>query len=507
MPMMPISEWLPDLPAFANPGAEMMTNAVPHDTMSYQPLRSFAAVSNTISTQARGAIFGRDASGNVTGFAGTATRLYDYTAATAPNWKDVTRAAGNYSTSQTDFWSWVFYGTRLIAAQSNDDIQQFVMGSSTLFTALAAGTAPKAKYVARVRDNFIMVANTVDTVSGAVPWRVWWPAVGDPTNWPTPGTSTAAQLQSDFRDLIGNGGENQGIVGGLANADVAVFQRFAVWRGMYVGPPVIFSFAAVENARGCIVPGSIVQVGPVCYYLADDGFYMFDGIQSTPIGRNKVDRTFWQDVDRSNLFRVQGSVDPTCKLIYWAYPGPGNSGGNPNKYMVYNYALQRWALRNDGGAIEILIQRSLTLGYTMEQLDAFGTMDTLPEPLDSIVWQGGSLNFGAFDTTHKLGYFNGATLPATIETTEVQLNDAGTAYVSRVQPIIDTPNVQVQLGTRMRQADPVVYSTAQGITSRTGWAPVRASGAYHRARLTTQAGDAWLQAQGVLVDFRPAGRG
>jgi len=614
MPIVPFSDWTPDLPPTAG-GANLIQNAIPHDSASYSPLNAFGVISNALDSECQGSIFGSDADNNTYGFAGDAHKLYTYTASSAPNWVDATRvltlpvqdalatatvggtladddyfyvvtatdatgettvsneetitttgggtstvtvtwaevphamgykvyrgtvtgaentfytvvgggtvtftdtgAAGTagsppiantavvpYSTADDQHWNWVFYGLRLIAVQPNDEIQSYVMGTDTRFSDLSE-TAPKARYVARVRDNFLMVAFTIDPVSGTVPWRVWWPAIGNPADWPTPGTTAAAQVQSDYRDLIGNGGANMGIVGGLSNADVAVFQRYAVWRGMYIGPPVIFSFTAVEGARGCIAPNSIVQVGPVAYYLSDDGFYSFDGTSSTPIGRDKVDQTFWKEVDRNFLFHVHAQVDYNTKVIYWWYVGPQATGGLINRAVAYNYAFNRWIYRNAGENFETPIQRTITLGYTMEQLDAFGTLDTLSAPLDSVQWQGGSLAIGAFDPSHRMGLFNGATLPATIDTVEAQLNDNGVAYVSRAWPIIDTPNASMSLGYRFRQADMVTWTAFEPMTLTTGSCPLRGTGAWHRGRVTTLSGDAWEHAQGVEFDFRPAGR-
>lgn len=506
MPLIPFSEFAPDLPPLAG-GSDLVQNVACYDAASYAPLFDFVVVSTALSAECQGAIFGRDSLGNTYGFAGTNTHLYTFTTTSAPNWVDASRIVGGpYNAADDQHWRWVFYGDRVIATEPNDAIQNYVMGTSTNFSNLSAA-APQAKYIARVRDNFIMVANTTDPVDGTVPWRVWWPAIGNPASWPTPGTVAAAQVQSDFRDLIGDGGEIQGIVGGLANADVAVLQRFAIWRGMYIGPPVIFSFSAVETARGCIAPNSIVSVGPVCYYLSDDGFYVFDGQESKPIGRNKVDRFFLAEVDRNFLFHVHGVVDPNGKMIYWWYCGPGSSGGLINRALIYNYAFDKWTYRNDGGpGIEHPVSRTITLGYTMEQLDAFGTMDTLTAPLDSPQWQGGSLTISAFDSLHRLGIYDGSSLPAIIDTSETQLNDNGVAFVSRVWPMIDTPNAQLAVGTRFRLADPVQFTAAGGMTSTTGSVPVRATGAFHQARVTTQSMDAWTHAQGVQFDWRPAGR-
>jgi len=503
MPMIPFGEYLPDQPDFQNPGSSNILNVVPVTPGSYGPALALASVTGALSARCQGATFARDSGSNVWGFAGDVSKLYKKVAGSTA-WVDISKGGG-YTVGAEHRWAFEKFGERILATQISDPIQSFVMGVDAAFDDLSAD-APNAHYIARVRDNFIMVANTVDGVDGAVPQRVWWPALGDPTTWPTPGTATAAQLQSDFRDLLGDGGENQGILGGLSGADVAVFQERAIWRGMYIGPPVVFGFSAVESARGTPAPGSIVQVGPVAYYLTDDGFYSFDGVQSAPIGHQKIDRMFWGEVDQSYLYRISSTVDPLNKLIYWAYPGPQNNGGTPNRLLAYHYGINQWAKR-DKDQIEIMVSRAaLTTGYTLDQLDSFGTLETLPFSLDSRVWTGGRLGLAAFDTSHKMGFFSGAALAATLDSSEANLSDKGLTHVSRVWPMVDASAAQVTVGRRNRLADPVLWGTTTPITSTTGSAPLRSTGMFHRARVQIPAGAYWTHAQGVQFDGRPAGR-
>lgn len=493
--MVPFGEWLPDQPDLENPGAITMTNVVPKTETSYAPALALASVTSALTARCQGAIYLRTTGGTTEGFAGDASKLYIHDA--SHDFTDVSKGGG-YTTAADERWTFTIFGQAILATNLHDAIQVY---TASVFADLSAA-APKARYLTRVRD-FIMVANTNDTTYGAQPQRVWWPAIDAPSNWPVPGTISAAAFQSDFQDLLGEGGWNQGLVSGLAGADVAIFQERCIWRGQYIGPPAIFSFQVVESARGTPAPGSIISVGPVVYYLADDGFYVFDGAQSVPIGQNKVDRTFWAEVDQAYLYRITSAADPLNKIIYWAYPGPQNSGGTPNRILAYHYALGRWTrIEQD---VEFLVQ-AMTLGYTLEQLDAFGTLETLPFSLDSRAWTGNRLNLAAFMTSHKLGLFSGAALEATMDTREAQFNPKGSAHISRVWPIVDTLSAAVAVGSRDRVADSVTWTSSTSMTSTTGSCPLRSTGRYQRARVTIPAGAFWHNAQGVDVEVRPAGR-
>lgn len=542
MPMVALAEWLPDQPDFESPGSTTMLNCVPRTAGSYGPAPSSSAVTDALDARCQGAIYVRDKSGNVHGFAGNATKLYSNTAGGA--WVNVSKVGG-YSTGADERWSFAVFGERIIATNFSDPIQSFLMGVDSVFSDLSAD-APKARYVAQVRD-FLMVANTSDPIDAAVPQRVWWPAIDDPTDWPVIGSDAAAEVQSDLQDLVGNGGWDQGIVGGLSSADAVIFQERAIYRCIYIGPPAIFSFAVLSGGRGTPAPGSIVQVGEQAFYLADNGFYVTDGLQSVSIGEGKVDKTFWSMVDQGNLHRITSAVDPLNKLIYWAFPGPQNEGGTPNYIIVYNYELKRWSLTQQ--LTETMVQ-AITTGYTLDQLDPFGTLETLPFSLDSRAWTGGRLNLACFDTTHKLALFSGASLAATMETGEANLNDKGLAHISRVWPIIDAaeststvatdapllfennsgdllefesddgllaftvpstvqvttpPLVTVTMGQRNALGQAVTWRTPTLITTTTGSAPVRSTAVLQRIRIEVNAGAFWLNAQGVNLDWRPAG--
>jgi hypothetical protein len=497
---LPFGPWLPDQAQFENPGTSTALNVLPRTPKSYGPAPSLSTVTGALDDRCQGAMYVRDNATNVHGFAGDVSKLYTVVAGSTA-WVDVSKVGG-YTTNNEERWVFAMFGERVIATNFADPIQSYIMNSSALFADLAAA-APKARYIARVKD-FIMVANTEDPIDGAVPQRVWWPAIDDPTNWPTPGSDTAASLQSDLQDLVGEGGWNMGIVGGLSAADAVIFQERCLWRAQYIGPPAVFSFAVLANALGTPAPGSIVQVGEHAYYLADTGFYMTDGLATVPIGDQQVDKTFWSLVDPTYLFRVTAGVDPVNKLIYWAFAGPQNVDGTPNYIIAYNWSLKQWSLLQQDTEV---IFRALSTGYTLDQLDPFGDLETLPFSLDSRAWTGGRLNLAAFLTDHTAGIFGGPPLAATIDTSEANLNPRGLTHIDRVFPVVDTAQATITIGQRNIPSAAVSWGTPAAMLTTTGSCPVRSTARYQRARLSIPAGATWTHAQGIMApDARAAGK-
>ena len=273
----------------------------------------------------------------------------------------------------------------------------------------------------------------------------------------------------------------------------------------YEGPPIIFRIDKIANELGASVPNSVASLLDMAFFLHKSGFYMVRaGQQITPIGRGKVDRTFWKEFDEANFFRCSSAIDPVRGLYVFAYPANGN-GGMPNRLLIYNWNTEKWS--------RAMLDCELVFGgvsqqsYTLEQLDAFGTLETLPYSLDSSFWTGAlSLLLFGFDTSHKSGSFSGPTLEATAETAEFNPGQGTRSIVRACRPLIAGGSPQIRVGARETQQGGVAYGPSVGVTAA-GLAPVYQSGRYFRIRATMPAGSAWTDMQGIDdLDARSAGQ-
>lgn len=497
-------EWLPDLSALNNPGSFVVKNVIPCGT-SYEQLKSLVSYSDALDAYARAMIMARDpSSGASFNFAGNGTKLYLLANGL---WSNVSKA-GNYALGTDDSWFFTQFGTKILATAITQPIQAYTIGVSALFVDLASTgmqAAPLARYISTVRD-FVVVANTFDSIDGFVPNRVRWAGIGSSTLW-----QVDPSTQADFQDLDAQYGWCTQIIGGEYGV---IFQERAITRMDYIGSPAVFQFNTIEVNQGTQYSKSIVRVGSNIYYLGIDGFKVFDGTRSTPIGTNKVDKTFFRDFDSSFPHRISVGVDYNNNLICWAYPGIANTGGNPNRIIFYNFspnAQKRWTFAD----IQLeLIGDGFSEGYTLDGLDVYQTnvqhvapnIDILPFSLDSRVWTGNNLLLSAFDTTHKLAAFTGAALDAIIETPEVQLSEGQRTNVQLVKPAIDGAAgvVDVQIGTRNLLSEGISYSSPVVLDS-TGNCQVRSNARYHRMRVNVAGG--FSHALGFeILEMRKAGK-
>jgi hypothetical protein len=495
--MLPIADYAPDLPPNNSEGASAnIVNLFPRTKESWGPVGALVPFGGSgLVSQCLGAVTAIDVSANNYIFAGDATSLY----LQSPGSSGFTALNTTYTLVAGEKWNFTQYGQAIIAAGWGNNLQSYTLNSSASFANLASSAyVPQARYIAAIRD-WVMVGNTYDTTNGSQPQRVQWCAIDDPTTWPQFGSNTEAQLQAGSQIIPGTQGWIMGMVGNLGNADGAVFFERAIWRVVYQGSPTVFGFYPAEGARGTPAPDSIVQMGPLAYYLGEDGFYAFDGAQSTPIGLDRVDKTFFATVNSAYLYNVIGAADPLNRVIMWLYPSINSANGVGDSLLVFNWALNRWGFANVNAEY---IFRAITQGWTLDGLDSYDggiyNLDTLPYPLDSRVWAGGQVLMGAFNGSHRLAYFTGAPGIATADTVEIEpFGSSGKrAFLSATRPLVDSGAPTVQIGTRNRLIDAPSFSAPSAINAN-GECPVRADARYMRARI--QLTGTFTNLQGIEV--------
>jgi hypothetical protein len=127
----------------------------------------------------------------------------------------------------------------------------------------------------------------------------------------------------------------------------------------------------------------------------------------------------------------------------------------------------------------------------------------LPASLDDPLWKGGAINLAGFTSAHRLGYFTGSAMSATVETAEAQLFEGKRAFLRGIRPFVEgSGTVTVQLGTRNLQSQSVTWGAAAPLNAL-GLAEFRSDARYHRARVNIAGG--FAQAFGVEAEARPTG--
>ena len=262
--MYQLAEWMPDAPDLSSAGQEAK-NCL-WLSGRYQQLRDKTSNSETFSGTCRGAYAFIRAANNTRVYAATDSEIFELDGA---GW---TSRGSGYSLDTLDRWEFCQFDEDIFAATLTEDLL-VQTGASGSFSAVSG--APKAACVWALRD--FVICGDIGGVS-PIPNKVQWCAIGDATDWPTPGSNDAVTKQAGEQFLRAQAGRVVAIRG---SEYAIIFQEEAITRATYVGGSIVWQFDPIDEKRGAASSLSVVQIGREVYYLAKDGFFVTDGASSS----------------------------------------------------------------------------------------------------------------------------------------------------------------------------------------------------------------------------------
>ena len=480
-PVIDFPEYAPDLSPFQSDESNIIQNVYPRKD-GYQPAPTPAFASAALAGTCHGYFYARNADSTIAVFAGTATKLYKLNNTTFA-WADVSKGSGSYSAvPATDQWQFAQFNNFVFATQTNTVLQVYDLTSSTNF-ADNAGSPPQARYIAVV-GRFLVLSG----LGSSTPYRIQWSGLNDTTNW------TSGVNSSDFQDLP-DGGPVRGVAGGEFGV---IMQDNTIRQMTFVGGTLVFQIQRISQDRGIFAPLSLCQAGERVFYIGVDGFRMYvPGGYPVAIGKEKIDRTFFLDVDKSALNLILGASDPSGTRVFFAYKSLAGNAGFFDKVLVYDYFLDRWSivLAWMGEAISTLAKPGLTL----EGLDSIApgdSIDALTISLDSFA-TASTVSLSMFDTSHRLAFLNGPNAEALLDTSEHEQDNNLRMRVQGLRPITDASGCFGSLGTRETTQSLIVYSPESAVQASNGRIPMNVATRMARGRLRVPAGTIWTFATGV----------
>lgn len=484
MPLVQWGEYKPDVSDYESSTTKNVLNAIPQGD-GYGPFPDLTNFSASLPSICRGAFYALRGDGSIATFAGTVDRLYLLDNTTFA-WVEVSKAGGAYvGLSSNSQWQFRQFNDLVFATQANTVLQVFDLSSDTEFSD-ALGSPPQAAYI-DVVGLFLVLSGLQ-----SFPYRIQWSgldSVNGADSW-TPGINS-----SDFQDLP-DGGIVRGVAGGEAGT---IFQDQAIRRMTYApGSAVIFQIERIAQDMGLYAPYSIIRAGDTIYFHSAKGFYKIQpGSLPTQIGRERVDRTFFVDLDKGNLQLFMGAADPRSSRIYWAYKSAFGDNGLYDKVLGYDSTLDRFFPVMISGEYLLGISQS---GLTLESLDALSSsIDAMTSSLDSYATSV-TPEIAQFSSEHRLGFFRGQNLEATFETAE-QGTDGQRLFVRGFRPITDAPAVYGSCSARDTQQAIVTAGVEVPINTRTGRCDLRKSTRYSRFKSRIPAGTQWTYSAGVEPDI------
>jgi hypothetical protein len=485
MPLIPFGEYRPDVSDYMGAATQNIQNVLPRGD-GYGPFKDFAAVATALGAACRGAFYALDDDGAIVIFAATTDRIYkmdnsDYT------WDDVSQGGIAYTElNATAQWRFAQFGLVVIAVQANEPPQAFTLGSSSEFADLG-GSPPQASYIDIV-GRFVVLSGLTSN-----PFRIQWSGLNAITTW------TQGVNQSDYQDFA-----DGGIVRGVAGGEYGyVFQDQAIRRMTYApGSPVVFQIDRISQDKGLFGPYSIIRSGDHVLFYSSQGFQKIaQGGIITPIGREYVDRTFFTDLNSSHFELFMGAADPNSSRVFWAYKSSSGGAQHYDKILAYDITLNRWTPIDMEG--EYLVGLSQP-GITLESLDAlFPSIDDMDISLDDFSLATAP-EIAQFNSSHVLGFFRGANLEATLESSE-QAGEGRRMRVKGFRPVVDADSYYGSCSKRELLNATPTYSDEIVVNSRTGRIDLNHSTRFTRMNLRIPAGASWTFAAGIEPDIAAEG--
>ncbi len=482
-------EWLPDAPEKDNPGAVEALNVIPAEG-GYVPFKEHMpdGANGVVPEAVRGATAVVAPNDVVQLYAGSLSGVY-------------TRYGGNFTSiftgpsSQDNAWKFIRVNEQMVMIHP-EYLPMRSPVSSTTPAVVLGGSPPIAACGAQVGD-FLMLGNLLsdpDDGGGAFPSRVRW---GGFNNVDSPWISDPA-TQADFQDLPAEGGPVVGIMG----REVAtIYQARMISRASYRGPPAIWDIVTVEDKRGLIARDAVVDIGPFQIFPAEDGFFIWNGTNATPIGDAKVNRYFFNKLAYAVRSRMVGAVDFINGCVMWAFPT--DSSGALSEILIYSYRENKWA--HSIQTLEYLFS-SASSNISIE--DLIDPLESYGESFDSAAYRlGGRTSLAAFNTAHTYGLFTGQNMAATIDTGEFSGPQGRRVFVNGTRPNIDltVPVATVQVAKRDQMiGQPVLFSSFPTAQEIDGVCPIIEDARYMRFRTMLPLGANWNHAMGIDV-MRKAG--
>lgn len=492
MPVIPFGEYRPDVSDYEAATERDVLNVVPRGD-GYGPFPSLSAISAALGADCCGAFTAYKTDGSVVVFAATSTDLYKLDN-TAYTWTKVSKAGGPYAAiPTTDNWWFLQFNNLVFAGQVNVVPQVFDISSSTAF-ADGLGNPPQARYAAVV-GKFIVLVGLLSSPNG-----VQWSGLNDVNSsqsW-TSGVNFADQ------QTFADGGICRGVAGGDSYG--VILQDTATRRMIFLpGDPRTFQIERIADGTGIYGPYSLIRAGSTIYFYSLKGFHRIDpGGVPVPIGLERVDRTFFADLDAASPQLFMGVADPRSNRVIWFYKSVNGVPNRFDKGLCYDPALDKFTpLRMSGRFVFSMAQP----GITLEGLAVlFPNLDAMTQSLDS--FQSAVVpELAAFDSMNALSFFRGPNLEAILETSEQGTDGRRVSEKRGFRPVSDAPAVMVSASRRENLQQAATYGAESSLNAVTGICNMLLDTRYSRFKARVPAAAVWSYINGLEPQsYKPTGR-
>jgi len=225
-------------------------------------------------------------------------------------------------TASANRWRFSIYGTKLMATNGVDTVQQLTAPSTW---AGLAGSPPTSSIVQATDHSLFLITVNTNTWTSSLSGTSWTPSIASSivsANLDsTPGIISAAQA---------------------LRSGIALYKDAAIHMGHFVGPPFFWDFRKISDEIGVPNQEAVANLGDYHLIPGQDDFYKFDGFTLERIPNN-MKEWFFSHLDGPNKDKMAARWDIENSLVFWHFPtSEASPEGSLDAWICYNLRTHKW---------------------------------------------------------------------------------------------------------------------------------------------------------------------
>lgn len=225
-------------------------------------------------------------------------------------------------------WSLDTFGENLVAVMDSDaKLYEWTLDTGS--PAEVITNSPDAVALVTTQEGMLMALGA-DDGSGLNPRYIKWSDLQDNTDWTPTATNQSRDqlLQTQGRIMLGK----------RVSDGVLVLTDEGAFRGSYVGPPFVYTFARVGSGCGVVSRQAAAVTQSAAFWFGRNGFFQYNGFV-TPLSCDVQDFVF-SDINDSQISKVCAVLNADFNEVWWLYPS--GSSLEVDRYVAFNYMESIW---------------------------------------------------------------------------------------------------------------------------------------------------------------------
>lgn len=119
-----------------------------------------------------------------------------------------------------------------------------------------------------------------------------------------------------------------------------IFTQSEVYKGSFVGKPLLWVFTKLFGTDGIIGPKARAVVEDAVFWMGSGDFYVFDGYTVNILPNNTVKRYVYDNLNEEQGYKCFAYANVEYSEVSFYYPSGNDT--DPNNYVTYNYKEFHW---------------------------------------------------------------------------------------------------------------------------------------------------------------------